>query len=71
MKAVLEDINSFRPKREGHFITRVLLKSAPSKEMFKIDPFLFVAEEYQRSGRKAQEKEEDGTEDVDQQAVAQ
>lgn len=71
LKAVLEDINSFRPKREGHFITRVLLKSAPSKEMFKIDPFLFVAEEYQRSGRKVQEKEEDGTEDVDQQAVAQ
>lgn len=73
LKAVLEDINSFRPKREGHFITRVLLKCPPSKEMFKIDPFQFVAEEYRRSGRKAQteDKEEDETEDVDQRVVAQ
>ena len=53
LRAVLEDINTFRPKREGKFITRVLLKSPPSKEMFKIDPFLYVPEEdVKRSGKK-------------------
>ena len=49
LEALLKDINSFRPKREGRFITRVLMKSPPSKEMFKIDPFKYVDEEYKRS----------------------
>lgn len=69
LKAVLEDINTFRPKREGRFITRVLLKSAPSKEMFKIDPFQYVSEEYKRTGKKSEEVQSEETEEL--QAVAQ
>lgn len=42
---LLKDIDSMRPKREGKFITRVLLKSAPSKEELKLDPYVFVPEE--------------------------
>lgn len=45
LKSLLEDINSVRPKREGPFITRVLLKSFPSGEQLKIDPFVYVPEE--------------------------
>lgn len=72
LKAILEDINTFRPKREGPFITRVLLKSAPSKEMFKIDPFQYVAEEYKRTGRKAEAAKdgEEETEDAEEKATA-
>lgn len=54
LRAVLEDINHHRPKREGRFITRVLLKSPPSKELFKIDPFQYVSEEFKRTGRKVE-----------------
>uniref|UniRef100_T1GK75 Large ribosomal subunit protein uL1m n=1 Tax=Megaselia scalaris TaxID=36166 RepID=T1GK75_MEGSC len=45
LKSLLEDINSVRPKREGKFITRVLLKSFPSGEQLKIDPFVYIPEE--------------------------
>ncbi|XP_055532299.1 50S ribosomal protein L1 [Wyeomyia smithii] len=45
LSALLSDVNSMRPKREGKFITRVLLKSPPSGETLKIDPFLYVPEE--------------------------
>uniref|UniRef100_A0A1L8DRJ6 Putative 50s ribosomal protein l1 n=1 Tax=Nyssomyia neivai TaxID=330878 RepID=A0A1L8DRJ6_9DIPT len=41
---ILRDIDSMRPKRDGKFISRVLLKSAPSSEQFKIDPFLYINE---------------------------
>jgi large subunit ribosomal protein L1 len=44
--SLLEDVNSLRPKREGKFITRVLLKSHPSPEQFKINPFIFIPEDY-------------------------
>lgn len=42
--SLLQDIDLLRPKRAGNFITRVLLKSPPSPEQFKIDPFLYVPE---------------------------
>lgn len=73
LKAILEDINHFRPKREGQFITRVLLKSLPSKEMFKIDPFQYVDEEYKRTGKKAADagQDEDAQDEAQEQAVAQ
>lgn len=48
LKFLLSDINSVRPKREGKFITRVLLKSPPSVEQLKIDPFLYVPESYSK-----------------------
>uniref|UniRef100_A0A6B2E7X8 Putative 50s ribosomal protein l1 ic n=1 Tax=Phlebotomus kandelakii TaxID=1109342 RepID=A0A6B2E7X8_9DIPT len=46
--SVLKDVDSVRPKRDGKFITRVLLKSSPSSEQFKIDPFLYVNETYEK-----------------------
>lgn len=45
LKFLLEDINSIRPKREGKFVTRVLLKCAPGSEQLKIDPFLYIPEQ--------------------------
>jgi large subunit ribosomal protein L1 len=45
LSSLLKDIDIMRPKREGKFITRVWIKSPPSKERFKINPFLFVPEE--------------------------
>lgn len=50
--SLLKDIDSIRPKRAGKFITRVLLKSPPSPEQFKIDPFMYVPE-----GKKEVKKE--------------
>lgn len=42
--SLLKDVDSVRPKRAGKFITRVLLKSPPSSEQLKIDPFVYVPE---------------------------
>lgn len=53
--SLLKDVDSIRPKRAGKFITRVLLKSPPSPEQFKIDPFLYVPE-----GRKEVKREAKG-----------
>lgn len=62
LTTLLNDINSMRPKREGKFITRVLLKSPPSGETLKIDPFLYVPAEGKfatKKGKAAQETAED------------
>lgn len=48
LRSLLKDVNSVRPKREGRFITRVLLKSPPSSEQLKIDAFLYVPEMYEK-----------------------
>lgn len=50
LRSLLQDVNSMRPKREGRFITRVLLKSPPSREQLKIDAFQFVPEMYEKIG---------------------
>ncbi|XP_017036969.1 large ribosomal subunit protein uL1m [Drosophila kikkawai] len=49
---LLQDVNTMRPKREGRFITRVLLKSPPSSEQLKIDPFVYVPEMWDKSSAK-------------------
>ncbi|CAB3251314.1 unnamed protein product [Arctia plantaginis] len=41
--ALLKDIQSARPKRDGLFITRCLIVSPPSPEKLKIDPFVHVS----------------------------
>lgn len=60
---LLKDVDSVRPKRDGRFITRVLLKSPPSSEQFKIDPFLYVSEIAEKFAAKedteAEEKDEE------------
>lgn len=53
LRSLLQDINSVRPKREGRFITRVLLKSPPSREQLKIDAFQYVPEMYIKPGGSA------------------
>ncbi|XP_046967159.1 50S ribosomal protein L1 [Vanessa cardui] len=40
--ALLKDLQSIRPKRDGLFITRCYLTSPPSPEKLKIDPFVYV-----------------------------
>lgn len=68
LASLLKDIDSLRPKRDGKFITRVLIKSPPSSEQFKIDPFLYVPEGKQevkkdKKATKAQKTEVDEDED--------
>lgn len=63
--AVLKDIDTMRPKRDGKFITRVLLKSPPSSEQLKIDPFVYVPEgKVAKKSAKVEEKQE-ANDDVD------
>lgn len=57
IKFLLQDVNSMRPKREGRFITRVLLKSPPSSEQLKIDPFVYVPEMWEKSSAKVKKEE--------------
>lgn len=45
---IMTSVNTLRPKRGGKFITRVLFKSPPSKEIFRIDPVEFPFEDYER-----------------------
>ncbi|XP_013164080.1 PREDICTED: 50S ribosomal protein L1 [Papilio xuthus] len=40
--ALLKDVQSARPKRDGLFITRCFIVSPPSTEVLKIDPFVHV-----------------------------
>lgn len=49
LRSLLLDVNMARPKREGRFITRVLLKSPPNREQLKIDPFQYVPEMYEKA----------------------
>jgi large subunit ribosomal protein L1 len=61
LKNLLIDIDKMRPKREGKFITRVLIKSPPSQEELKIDPYQFVAEsrsDFKKSKDLVEEEEE-------------
>lgn len=65
LAALLTDVNKMRPKREGRFVTRVLLKSAPSSEVFKIDPFLYIPEERINTGKSQKQEETFDEEDQD------
>lgn len=68
--SLLKDINSMRPKREGKFITRVLLKSPPSNEQLKINPFNYVPEEGKLNNSKKSKTAEEVVEaDDDEEAV--
>lgn len=67
---LIKDIDSMRPKRDGKFVTRVILKSPPSGEQLKINPFLYVQENYVKTGKgrsqAADEMDEDDDQDEDQ-----
>ena len=76
LTALLQDVNSMRPKREGRFVTRVLLKSPPSGENLKINPFLYIPEEGVFSKRSAKTtdaaagEEEDAEQEEEQRSAA-
>lgn len=58
--SLLKDVDLMRPKRDGKFITRVLIKSPPSPEQLKIDPFLYIPEgkkEIKKETKVVQKKE--------------
>lgn len=57
LAALLQDINKLRPRREGPFISRVLLQSLPSRESFKIDPFVYIPEKNLKGTRTASVEE--------------
>lgn len=57
--ALLQDVNKVRPRREGTFITRVLLQSPPSRETLKIDSFVYVTEHNVKNTKAAVEEAED------------
>lgn len=54
--ALLENINTFRPKRDGKFITRVIMTSPPSQETLKIDPNDFPFDDYDRKSSDNEKK---------------
>lgn len=64
--SLIKDVNSVRPKREGAFVTRVLLKSPPSSEQLKIDPFLYIPKENElKSNRNKSKQDTQNTEEID------
>lgn len=58
--AVLKDVNTFRPKRPGAFITRVIVTSPPSTETFKLDPKEFPFEDVEGTKIAAKKKKGKG-----------
>ncbi|XP_055613288.1 50S ribosomal protein L1 [Uranotaenia lowii] len=70
LSTLLKDIATMRPKREGKFITRVLLKSPPSGESLKINPFLYVPEEGKASNKKGPSDEADEYDRDDEKEIA-
>lgn len=63
LAAVLRDINVMRPRREGRFITRVILKSPPSSETLKINPFVYIPESNAKLTKAEQQEVENAEED--------
>lgn len=67
--ALLTDVNKVRPKREGRFVTRVLLTSSPSGEVLKIDPFLYIPEE-RTANQSSQQQADEADDNEDEKAEA-
>lgn len=56
---MLNDINTQRPKREGDFITRILMYSPPSVERLKLDLKPYLAEEEKKDDYDSDDEEEE------------
>lgn len=69
IRFLLQDVNTMRPKRDGRFITRVLLKSPPSSEQLKIDPFVYIPELYDKTAAKISREAKNEAEPAPQQAL--
>lgn len=70
LETLLKDIDKVRPRRDGQFITRVLLKCAPSPEQLKIDPFVYVPEGKKEVKVDSKKKKEEPANDDDEEPEA-
>lgn len=62
---LIKDVDSMRPRRDGKFVTRVILKSPPSGEQLKINPFLYIQENYVKTGKGRHQAAEEMDEEED------
>ncbi|XP_067617324.1 large ribosomal subunit protein uL1 [Eurosta solidaginis] len=71
LRYLLQDVDSIRPKRDGErFIKRVLLKSPPSSERLKIDPYQYITEFYVKKDTKGKGDDNDVKEESDKERKA-
>lgn len=61
---MLNDINTQRPKREGEFITRILMHSPPSVERLKLDLKPYLAEEEKKDDYDSDDDEDEDDKNV-------
>ena len=59
--AVLKDVNSMRPNREGPFITKCCLVAPPSPERLKVDYNRYIEEDASQREEEDDEEEENET----------
>jgi len=59
--AVLKDVNSMRPNREGPFITKCCLVTPPSPERLKVDYSQYIEEDASKREEVVDEEEENET----------
>lgn len=59
--ALLKDVNSMRPNREGPFITKCCLVAPPSPERLKVDYSQYIEEDTSKREEEDDEEEENET----------
>lgn len=59
--ALLKDVNSMRPNREGPFITKCCLVAPPSPERLKVDYSQYIDEHASKREEEDDEEEENET----------
>lgn len=59
--ALLKDVNSMRPNREGPFITKCCLVAPPSPERLKVDYSQYIEEDASKREEEDDEDEENET----------
>jgi len=59
--ALLKDVNSMRPNREGPFITKCCLVAPPSPERLKVDYSQYIEEDASKREEEDDEEEENET----------
>ncbi|RZB39391.1 mitochondrial ribosomal protein L1, partial [Asbolus verrucosus] len=62
--ALVKDLYAMRPKREGHFISRCLLRSPPSPEQLTVDYNLYIEDEKDKKEKKVEDEDEEEGERV-------
>jgi hypothetical protein len=62
--ALLKDVNSMRPNREGPFITKCCLVTVPSPERLKVDYKQYIDEVDNEDEEEEEEEEEEEDDDA-------